>query len=86
MHLPFEGKLSGQYHRADMVLWRSLFNRPKFCLSSHDIATKARIPKSTLSTLLETARVLEFVTQQKDPNDCRVVALATQSIAPDVRI
>ena len=82
MHLPFEGKLSGQYHRADMVLWRSLFNRPKFCLSSHDIATKARIPKSTLSTLLETARVLEFVTQQKDPNDCRVLRWRLNPLHP----
>ena len=82
MYLPFEGKLSGQYHRADMVLWRSLFNRPKFCLSSHDIATKARIPKSTLSTLLETARVLEFVTQQKDPNDCRVLRWRLNPLHP----
>ncbi|MDA7590344.1 hypothetical protein N8756_02385 [Pseudomonadales bacterium] len=82
MYLPFEGKLSGQYHRADMVLWRSLFNRPKFCLRSHDIATKARIPKSTLSTLLETARVLEFVTQQKDPNDCRVLRWRLNPLHP----
>ena len=82
MHLPFEGKLSGQYNRADMVLWRSLFNRPKFCLSSYDIATKAHIPKSTLSTLLETARILEFVTQQKDPNDCRVVRWRLNPLHP----
>ena len=73
MHLPFEGKLSGQYTRADLILWKSFFRRPKFCLSSQDIATEARIPKSTLSTLLETARTLGFVTQQEDPSDCRIV-------------
>lgn len=86
MHLPFEGKLSGQYNRADIILWQSLFRRPKFCLSSRDIAAKARIPKSTLSTLLETARALEFVTPQKDPNDCRIVRWRLNPLHPTFRL
>ena len=84
MHLPFEGKLSGQYTRADLILWKSFFRRPKFCLSSQDIATEARIPKSTLSTLLETARTLGFVTQQEDPKRLPDCALAAQPVALDI--
>ena len=71
--MPLEGHLSGLYLRAEIILWQSLLQQPRHCLSSQDISERALIPKSTLSTLLESARALDLLVQQPDPNDARVV-------------
>lgn len=71
--MPLEEHLSGLYLRAEIILWQSLLQDPRHCLSSQDISERALIPKSTLSTLLESARALDLLVQQSDPNDSRVV-------------
>ena len=68
--------LSGQLIRLELALWEQITDRTGELMSTSDIASRANIRKSTLTTLLNAAVTHKMLTYHVDDNDERVTRWA----------
>lgn len=68
--------LSGQLIRMELALWEHMTDRTGELMSTSDIASRANIKKSTLTTLLNAAVTHKMLTYHIDDNDERITRWA----------
>ena len=64
--------ISGQLIRMELALWEQLLKNPAEPLTCSEIASRARIKKSTLTTLLDVAVSQHMLEREIDPDDERI--------------
>ena len=64
--------ISGQLIRIELVLWEQLLRNPTENLCSSEIATRSKIKKSTLTTLLDSTNSEKMLERKIDPDDERI--------------
>ena len=64
--------ISGQLIRIELALWEQLLKNSAEPLSSSEIATRAKIKKSTLTTLLDSTVSEQMLERKIDPDDERI--------------
>ena len=74
--------LSGQLIRLELALWEQTTDRTGELMSTSDIASRANIRKSTLTTLLNAAVTHKMLTYHIDDNDERVTRWALNPSHP----
>ena len=74
--------LSGQLIRLELALWEHMTSRTGELMSTSDIARRANISKSTLTTLLNAAFTHKMLTHHVDDNDERVTRWALNPSHP----
>ena len=74
--------MSGQLIRLELALWEHMTSRKGELMSTSDIACRANISKSTLTTLLNVAVTHKMLTYHMDDNDERVTRWALNPSHP----
>jgi len=74
--------LSGQLIRLELALWEQTTDRTGELMSTSDIASRANIRKSTLTTLLNAAVTHKMLTYHIDDNDERITRWALNPSHP----
>ena len=64
--------LSGRYLCVENVIWQKTLTDPGKSLSCSEISRRARVPKSTLTTMLDQARSYDILSETVDASDARV--------------
>ena len=68
----FSDQLSGRYLCVEQVLWKQQLIHPGQSTTASELSKTSRVPKSTLTTMLDQARYLGIIIELPDASDARV--------------
>ena len=68
----FSDQLSGRYLCVELVLWKQQLIHPRQSTTASELSKTSRVPKSTLTTMLDQARSLGIIIEVPDGSDARV--------------
>ena len=68
----FSDQLSGRYLCVEQVLWKQQLIHPRQSTTASELSKTSRVPKSTLTTMLDQARSLGIIIEVPDGSDARV--------------
>ncbi len=68
----YHDQLSGRYLCVEQVLWKTKLVHPGRSTTASELSQVSRVPKSTLTTMLDQARSLGIIIERPDLSDARV--------------